>query len=49
MDGHMPPPFEPDEGAEEVEVQSRGRNLIWVVTAVIAMLMSALRACGNSG
>ena len=47
--GHMPSPFEPDEGAEEVELQSRGRNLIWVITAVIAMLMSALRACGNGG
>ena len=49
MEGHMPSPFEPDQGSEEVEIQGRGRNLIWVITAVIAMLMSALRACGNGG
>lgn len=45
--GFSPGPFEPDDQAEEVELQGRGRNLIWVFTAVVAMLMSALRACGE--
>lgn len=41
------PPAEaaPDEEAEQQVPFQRGRNLIWVVTAVIALVMSALRSC----
>lgn len=45
--GFTPGPFQGDDQGEEIELQGRGRNLIWVFTAVAAMLMSALRACGE--
>ena len=46
-DGRLVGPFESDEESERVEFAGRGRNLVWVITAVVAMLMSALRACGG--
>ncbi len=41
-------PSEPEEESEEVELQSRGRNLLWIFMAVLAALMSALRTCSGS-
>jgi len=39
--------FEAHEEEEEgVDLQGRGRNLVWIFTALAFMLMSALRNCG---
>lgn len=38
--------FEADPEEEAADLQSRGRNLVWVFTALAFMLMSALRSCG---
>ncbi len=47
LGGEMAVPYEHDEDSEEREIQSRGRNLVWIITAVLAMAMSMLRTCGN--
>ncbi len=38
--------FEADAEQEVADLQNRGRNLVWVFTALAFMLMSALRNCG---
>ncbi|MCP3982833.1 MAG: hypothetical protein GY723_00500 [bacterium] len=47
--GEMAMPYEHDEDSEELKLQSRGRNVVWILTAVLAMAMSLLRTCGGSG
>lgn len=42
-------PYEPEDDSEELKFQSRGRNVVWILTAVLAMGMSIFRTCGNSG
>lgn len=42
-------PYEHDEESEESTLQSRGRNIVWILTAVLAMAMSMLRTCGGNG
>jgi len=42
-------PYDQDDEPEEQRLQSRGRNLIWIVTALLAMAMSVLRTCGGAG
>jgi len=36
-----------EEPAEEQVPFQRGRSIVWVVTAVIALLLSALRSCAE--
>lgn len=42
-------PYEPEDNSEELKLQGRGRNIVWILTAVLAMAMSILRTCGNGG
>jgi len=45
----MASPYEYDDESEELKLQSRGRNVVWILTAVLAMGMSLLRTCGGNG
>ncbi|MBW2394108.1 MAG: hypothetical protein JRG95_07540 [Deltaproteobacteria bacterium] len=47
--GEMASPYEYDDESEELKLQSRGRNVVWILTAVLAMGMSLLRTCGGNG
>lgn len=47
--GEMAMPYEHDDESEESKFQTRGRNIVWVLTAVLAMAMSILRTCGGNG
>ena len=41
-------PIAGEDPAEQALPSQRGRNLMWVVTAVIALVLSALRNCQPS-
>jgi hypothetical protein len=44
--GGGPSPAEEEQAEAELPFQ-RGRNIMWVVTAVIALVLSMLRACAE--
>jgi hypothetical protein len=43
--GRAPMEATPDEDADDLMPFQRGRSVMWVVTAVIAVVLSALRSC----
>ena len=48
VSGRAPADAPPDDPADEGVPFQRGRNLMWIVTAVIALVLSALRNCTPS-
>jgi hypothetical protein len=46
LGGGAPSPAEEEQAEAELPFQ-RGRNVVWVVTAVIALVLSMLRSCAE--